>query len=166
MNREDMEIKLAVLRDIMGDARNAGAAFGVHVAGGVVTLAGKVGSFGAKMAAQDAARRVPGVIEVRNRLEFGMGEGARQSDAGIARAVGEALEMHSASGEKGISLAVSAGWVTLEGTMDDWKCRGDAENAVRRLPGVVGVVNKVGIRSASATATAKQSGERPEAVEP
>jgi osmotically-inducible protein OsmY len=45
-----------------------------------------------------------------------------------------------------IQSTVSDGWVTLEGQVNYWRERTDAERAIRRLAGVVGVINKITIR--------------------
>jgi osmotically-inducible protein OsmY len=41
---------------------------------------------------------------------------------------------------------VSDGWVTLEGEVDRWTQREDAEHAVRHLAGVQGVTNRITVR--------------------
>jgi osmotically-inducible protein OsmY len=45
-----------------------------------------------------------------------------------------------------IQSTVSDGCVTLEGEVDYWRERTDAERAIRSLAGVVGVINKITIR--------------------
>jgi len=47
-----------------------------------------------------------------------------------------------------IKSTVSDGWVTLEGDVDCWRERADAEQAVLRLVGVVGLTNKLTINPA------------------
>ena len=44
-----------------------------------------------------------------------------------------------------IRSTVSDGWVTLEGDVDIWREREDAEKAVLKLAGVVGVLNTIRI---------------------
>jgi osmotically-inducible protein OsmY len=43
---------------------------------------------------------------------------------------------------------VTDGWVTLDGLVERWSQRADAERAVRNLTGVQGVVNKIMIKPA------------------
>jgi osmotically-inducible protein OsmY len=45
-----------------------------------------------------------------------------------------------------IQSTVANGWVTLEGEVDYWRERADAERAIRQLAGVVGVINAITIR--------------------
>src|SRR5919199_5695656 len=49
--------------------------------------------------------------------------------------------------EERISTTVSDGWVTLEGEVDRWTQREDAEHAVRHLAGVQGVTNRITVRA-------------------
>lgn len=146
MQITDEELETAVTQALKDDPRVAAADLKVHVCGGVVSLTGNVSSWGVKMAAQEAARLVPGSRDVRNGIDFRMGEGARLTDADVARAVRQALELELPALAPGILCTVSAGWVTLEGAVDHWKERGDVERAVRRLPSVLSVANQVEVR--------------------
>ena len=47
-----------------------------------------------------------------------------------------------------IKITVQDGWVTLEGVAGWWFVRDEAEQTVRRVPGVVGVTNLITIGSA------------------
>jgi osmotically-inducible protein OsmY len=63
--------------------------------------------------------------------------------------------------EDKISSTVSDGWVTLEGTVESWSQRADAERAVRNLTGVKGVVNKITVKPAApATADVRKAIEQ------
>lgn len=147
MNRSDELIRSDVIHALQHDPRLVGAELGVHVSGGVVTLAGTVGSWSVKMAAQDAARSVPGSTEVRNWIVFRIGDGAGLGDADVARAVRHALDRELPALGPRVTCTVSAGWVTLEGAVDRWKQRGDVERVVRQLPGVLGVANQLDFRT-------------------
>ena len=146
MKSTDEQLAAAVSLALKDDPRIAKAELEVHVDGGVASLTGTVDSWGMKMAAQEAARRVPEITDVRNGIEFRVGKGARLSDADVTRAVRQVLEQDLPGLEPCIRWTVSAGWVTLEGAVDHWKQRGEVECAVRRLPGVLGVANQVGVR--------------------
>jgi osmotically-inducible protein OsmY len=60
--------------------------------------------------------------------------------------VRSALEWDALVPNELITSTVSDGWVTLEGDVDYWREREDAERAILRLSGVVGVINKITIR--------------------
>jgi osmotically-inducible protein OsmY len=147
MNRSDELIRSDVIYALQADPRLAGVELGVHVSGGVVTLAGTVGTWSVKMAAQEAARSVSGSPAVRNWIVFQMGDGAGLSDGDIARTVRHALDRELPALGPRVTCTVSAGWVTLEGAVDHWKQRGDVERVVRQLPGVLGVADQLEFRT-------------------
>jgi len=70
-----------------------------------------------------------------------------RTDADIAQAVRHVLQWDALVPDERIQSTVSDGWVTLEGEVDLWRERQDAERAILRLEGVVGVLNKLTIAS-------------------
>lgn len=143
--KTDSEIKQQVLRELKWDSRIAWAQIGVEVLDGVVTLSGIVNSYAKKSAAQHAAHRVAGVLDVANDIEVRPTGAFVRSDADIARAVRHTLEWDALVPDERIRSTVSDGWVTLEGEVDIWREREDAEKAVLKLAGVVGVLNMIKI---------------------
>lgn len=111
---------------------------------GVVVLTGTVSAWAKKLAAQEAAHRVKGVLDVVNDLEVAV-PGAR-SDVEIAQAVRRALEWDVYVPHQAITSTVDGGVVTLEGTVDTFSDREDALRAVRYLDGVRSVVNRIDVR--------------------
>ena len=145
--KSDSEIKQQVLRELKWDSRIAWSEIGVEVFEGVVTLTGAVNSYAKKQAAQDAAHRIDGVLDVANEIEVRpIGEFTR-TDSDIALAVRHVLQWDALVPDERIQSTVSDGWVTLEGEVNVWRERQDAETSVLRLEGVVGVVNKITIAS-------------------
>ena len=146
MKKTDSEIQQAVLRELKWDTRVEETDVGVEVDAGVVTLTGTVSSWGKRIAAQEAAHRVVGVLYVANDVHVVPG-GIGRTDTDIARAVRRALEWDVFAPEARIRSTVSDGWVTLEGDVDHWNQREDAERAIRNLAGVRGVAsNKIEIK--------------------
>ena len=143
--KTDYEIKQQVLRELKWDSRIAWAQIGVGVHDGIVTLSGTVNSHAKKSAAQQAAHRVSGVLDVANEIEVMPTGTFAHTDEEIARAVRHTLEWNALVPDERIQSTVSGGWVTLEGDVDVWREREDAEKAVLKLAGVVGVVNKISI---------------------
>jgi osmotically-inducible protein OsmY len=139
MKKTDSEIQQAVLRELKWDTRVEETDIGVEVDGGVVTLTGAVSSWAKRMAAQEAAQRVAGVLYVGNDVHVVPGSPGR-TDTDIARAVRQALEWDVFVPEARIRSTVSDGWVTLEGDVDYWNQREDAERAIRNLAGVRGIL--------------------------
>jgi osmotically-inducible protein OsmY len=146
MEKTDSEIKKAVLRELEWDTRVEETDVGVAVNEGVVTLTGTVSSWAKMMAAQEAAHRVTGVLDVANDIKVKVLGSAVRNDTDIARAVRNALEWDVFVPDTRIRSTVSDGWVTLEGDVDFWNQRDDAEKAVRNLSGVHGVSNKIEIK--------------------
>lgn len=143
--KSDVEIKQQVLRELKWDSRIAWSTIGVEVLEGVVTLSGKVNSYAKKRAAQEAAHRIAGVLDVANDIEVRPTGDITRSDADIAKAVRHVLQWDALVPDEQITSTVSDGWVTLEGDVALWRERQDAERAVLRLEGVLGVINKIAI---------------------
>ena len=144
--RSDRDLKQRILRELKWDSRISWASINVEVTDGAVTLVGTVPSYMQKIAAQDAAHRVVGVLDVANDIEVQPIDRFLRADSEIAGAVRNALEWDALVPNELIQSTVSDGWVTLEGQVDYGRERTDAERAIRRLAGVVGVTNKITIR--------------------
>ena len=144
--KSDNQIKQDVLRELKWDSRVAWAGAGVSVQDGVVTLTGTAPSYAKKLAAQEAAHRVWGVLDVANDIEVSAFAEHARTDTEIAQAVRDALEWDVLVPDEQIKSTVSDGWVTLEGAVNTLREFSDAERAVLRLAGVVGVINNIEIR--------------------
>jgi osmotically-inducible protein OsmY len=144
MNKKsDNEIKNQVLRELKWDSRIGWSEIGVEVMEGVVTLTGVVSSYAQKLAAQEAAHRINGVLDVANDVEVRPEGVFVRLDAEIALAVRHVLEWDALVPDERIKSTISDGWVTLEGDVDFWQQREDAERTVLRLEGVIGVTNEI-----------------------
>lgn len=141
--KPDNVIKTQVLRELKWDSRIGWAELGVEVHDGFVTLTGSVNSYAVKLAAQNAAHRIAGVLDVANEIEVRPVGNFMRDDEAIARAVRHILEWDALVPDEQISSTVSNGWVTLEGDVLRWREREDAEQAVLRLGGVKGVINHI-----------------------
>jgi osmotically-inducible protein OsmY len=145
--QNDKERMQRIMRELKWDSRIDWAGIHVEVKDAVATLTGTVSSYAQKIAAQDAAHRVGGVLDVANDIDVNPVNRFARTDAEIASAVRNALEWDALVPNELIQSTVSGGWVTLEGEVDYWRERNDAERAIRRLAGVVGVINKIAIRT-------------------
>jgi osmotically-inducible protein OsmY len=144
--RSDRELKQRILRELKWDSRIFWASITVEVKDAVATLTGSVVSYAQKVAAQEAAHRVAGVLDVANDIEVNPADDFMRTDSQIAHAVRGALAWDALVPDERIQSTVSEGWVTLEGEVDCGRERTDAEKAIRRLTGVVGVNNKITVR--------------------
>jgi osmotically-inducible protein OsmY len=141
--KTDAEIQQAVLRELKWDPRVEETDVGVEVDTGVVTLTGTVSNYAKRLAAQEAAHRVHGVLDVANDIKVQVPGAHARSDTEIAQAVRRALEWDVLVPADRIQSTVADGVVTLEGTVDLGHQREDAARAVRYLAGVRGVTNKL-----------------------
>jgi osmotically-inducible protein OsmY len=141
--KPDEEITSEVLFQLDWDSRLKLGEIGVAVKKGVVTLTRTVDSYSKKLAAQKAAHRVTGVLDVANNIEVKVTGSLRRTDSEIARAIRHALEWNVLVPSDQIHSTVTDGWVMLEGDVEFYSERADAERAVSHLPGVCGVTNKI-----------------------
>jgi osmotically-inducible protein OsmY len=146
--KSDAQIHHDVLEELKWDSRVDETEVGVQVDSGVVTLTGTVTSWAKRLAAQDAARRVIGVLDVANDIEVKVRGGFGRTDTEIAQAVRRTLEWDVFVPDQKITSTVTDGWVTLEGAVERWSQREDAERAVRNLTGVKIVANKITVTQA------------------
>jgi len=158
--RTDEAIQTDVLEELKWDAHVQPNEIGVAVKDGIVTLTGWVDSFLKKMAAQEAAHRVPGVKAVANDIEVRLPGFAERTDTDLAAAVLNALRWDAAIPTGKVDVTVSQGWVTLKGEVDYAFQKRDAERAVRRLSGVKGVSNLIVVKPQVFPSDLKQQIER------
>ena len=144
--RTDEQIQRDVIDELKWDARVQPNEIGVAVKDGIVTLTGWVDNFTKKWAAEEAAKRVPGVKAVVNDIEVRLPISAERTDPDIAAAVLRALEWDAFVPTDKLTVTVSKGWVTLEGTVEWEYQKEDAERVVRRLTGVKGVINLITVK--------------------
>ncbi|HWE39031.1 MAG TPA: BON domain-containing protein [Isosphaeraceae bacterium] len=121
------------------------AAIGVTAHDGVVTLNGNVRSFAEKVAAGDAAERVLGVRAIANDIEVRPVGTGQRTDADIAAAAADAIAWRTTVPDERVKVAVTKGYITLDGEVDWHFQRASAEDAVRHLLGVRGVINNIAV---------------------
>jgi osmotically-inducible protein OsmY len=146
IKRTDSEIQQDVLRELKWDTRVEETDVGVEVDEGVVTLSGTVTSWGKRFAAEEAAHRVRGVLDVANDIAIKPPGTPGRTDTEIAKAVRNALEWDVFVPDERVQSTVSAGVVVLKGDVESWAQRDDAERAVRNLSGVRGVTNRLEVK--------------------
>jgi osmotically-inducible protein OsmY len=164
--KTDSKIKSDVVEELKWDTRVKETDVGVTVKSGIVTLTGAVTSWAARLAAQDAAHRVSGVLDVANDVEVRLPGSWDKNDTDIAKAVRTALEWDVLVPDQRIQTTVSDGVVTLEGKVDFWSQHDDAGRAIRNLSGVTAVINQITVEpSLPVVSAAKVRGAIEEALE-
>lgn len=141
-----MELQRRVLDELDWEPSVDAAHIGVAVNDGVVTLTGGVQTYAEKITAEQATKRLSGVKAVANDIEVRPTFPDQPNDTEIAQAVLRALEWNVSVPHDLIQARVAKGTVTLEGEVKLWYQRQAAENAVRGLKGVKGLVNLTSIR--------------------
>ena len=139
----DASIQKQVIDELSWDTRVRETDIGVEVREGIVTLNGTVDSWAGRAAADEAAHRVAGVLDVANEIKVKLPGADLRDDADIARAVRHTLDWDVLVPADRIRTSVTRGVVTLEGTVDHWNEYEDAAKAVRNLKGVVEVHNLI-----------------------
>jgi osmotically-inducible protein OsmY len=144
--KSDSRIKLDVQDELQWEPSIDETKIGVAVDNGVVTLSGEVDSYGKKIAAEKAAKRVIGVKAVAEDIVIKLPSNLQKSDTEIAKAVLNALQWHSSVPDNAVMVKVEDGWVYLSGEVK-WSYQKDsAKYAIIDLNGVKGVVNSITIK--------------------
>jgi len=144
--RSDNEIERDVKAELEWDPDLDATDIAVSVKKGVVTLTGFVKSYLDKYEAEAAVKRVAGVVGVANDLEVRVPHVDERPDPEIARDAVAAIKSQLPVSSQNIKVIVNNGWVTLEGNVEWQYQKNTAENAVRRLKGVRGVINAIAVK--------------------
>jgi osmotically-inducible protein OsmY len=143
MNKTDSQLKTDVLNELKWDSNVNETEVGVQARDGIVTLTGNISAYHKKLAALDAAHRVFGVLDVVDEMKIRIPSIWERTDQDIAAAVRDTLKWDVSVPDQKIKSTVTSGTVTLEGVVDNWMERYNAEKAINRLTGVKGVINKL-----------------------
>jgi osmotically-inducible protein OsmY len=143
-NKSDSDVRQDVLNELMWDPSITSSEVMVSANDGIVTLTGTVPHYIEKTSAEHPAQRVGGVRGVADKLEVrGIFE---KTDEDIAKVALNALRWNYSVPEN-IKVAVTKGWLTLEGAAEWDFQRISAKNAVSELLGVRGVTNNIKLKS-------------------
>jgi hypothetical protein len=134
----------------------------VAVKDGVVTLTGFVRSYRQKRRAEADAKRVSGVIGLVNDIEVRLPLLRERPDPQIARDAVGALQLDVPEVADKIQVVVRDGWITLEGEVESYYQREEAEATVSLLRGVRGVTNLLKLKPRVAPTDIKEALERAE----
>jgi osmotically-inducible protein OsmY len=150
--RTDLDVERDVVKELRWDTRVAAPEISAVVENGIVLLQGTVSSYLKKVAAQEAAHRVAGVREVTNQITVKIPGTWYRSDREIGQAVRQALKWDVTIPDERVESSVCDGWVILDGQVDTYTQKQDADLAVRRLTGVRGLTNRIAVGAAAVSA--------------
>lgn len=154
--RSDRDIEKDVRAELEWDPYVDLADIEVSVKDGVVTLTGFVRKLIEKYEAENAAKRIAGVIGVANDIQLRKDDIVRRPDPEIAREAVAAIKSQLPAPAEQIKVVVRDGWITLEGQVYWQYQRELAEKAVRRLDGVLGVLNRIRLEPQAVTSDIKR----------
>ena len=138
----DVRLRDAVVRQLDWDPEVDDSAIGVTAKEGVVTLTGFINSYAGKLAAERVVKRVRGVRAVANDITVRLM--VDRTDADIASDAVRALKLRPRIPEN-VQVIVRNGQVTLTGKVEWLLQKEQAEEAVRHVPGVIGVLNHIDV---------------------
>jgi osmotically-inducible protein OsmY len=157
--KTDEQLQMDVQDELKWEPSVTATEIGVAVGDGVVTLSGTVPTYAEKFAAEKATRRVSGVKAVADEVTVKPYGPHKRSDTEIAEAAVRALRWHVWV-PSGIQATVAGGWVTLQGAVGWEYQRSAAYDAVRYLPGVLGVSNEITIKPTAQPTAVKEAIEK------
>ena len=141
----DKQLRQHVIDELDFEPSIDSADIGVTVENGVVTLIGHVTSYAQKLSAERATWRVKGVKAIAQEIQVRIPSDKKNNDDEIAQRAISMLAWNSSVPRDAIKVKVQDGWVTLTGQVNWNYQRVAAEAAVRKLTGVVGVINNVSL---------------------
>ena len=139
----DRRLEEAVRKAMVYDKRLSAQPIEVSVKDGIVCLAGTVQFYGRALAAYEIAAAVPGVREVSKCLV--VKPPGNFADKEVANYVRAALDAHAEVLKEAITVSVSGGVATLEGSVRDSWQQALAEDIARSARGVRDVRNRLAI---------------------
>jgi len=143
---EDKTLRQNIIDELDFEPAVNAAHIGVAVENGVVSLSGHVGSYAEKLAAEKAAKRVKGVRALAEGLKVRFASDKKTNDDEIAHRALTILQWSAVVPPNAVMVKVQDGWVTLNGEVDWQHQRAAAENLVRRLSGIHGVLNSITLK--------------------
>jgi osmotically-inducible protein OsmY len=144
----DAEVRQDVIHALEFEPSIDAAHIGVTAERGVVTLTGHVATYAEKLAAEDVARGVKGVRAIAQEIEVRYPDHKRTADDEIAQRALNILAWTAAVPVDAVTVTVAKGWVTLAGEVSWQYQKKAAEDAVYKLSGVIGVINRIVIKPA------------------
>jgi osmotically-inducible protein OsmY len=121
-----------------------------------VTLSGRVLAYVDRCAVEKALQRINGARSIKLDIEVQLPPEDQRSDAEIAQAARTALQWSAPSLMDDVQISVDDGWLTLEGEVERGSLRKRVEDAMRDLTGLVGLSNRITLRTSATPASVSQ----------
>ncbi len=143
---DDKTLRQAVVDALDWNPAIDAAHVGVAARDGVITLSGHVPNYTQKLEAERTARNVRGVTAIAEEIEVRYPGDIYPTDEEIASRAVQVLDWDISVPLDHVKVKVTRGWVTLSGELNWDYQRRNAEADVRKLDGVVGVINQVELK--------------------
>ena len=143
----DELLKRMILDELHWDPKVDQSDIGVTVSNGAVTLLGHVSSYATKFSATDAVKRVRGVKAISDEIEVNLPIERRRDDSDIAQHIARLLDWNESVSSNMVKAIVSNGTVTLSGEVEFQHQREHIEEQVRHVESVVGIKNRIALKS-------------------
>jgi osmotically-inducible protein OsmY len=144
--KTDIEVKSDVLSELNYEPTVKVTDIGVLVNQGAVTLIGYVGSYGEKVDAVRACKRVSGVLAIADEIEVRIVAGSSHSDSEIAASAAHQISACLLIPAGLVQLTVRDGWITAEGQVEWWYQKNAVENVLKYVIGMKGLNNWMTIK--------------------
>ena len=145
--KSDDELRQDIVEELQWDPAVDERGIEVAVHDRLATLSGTVPSYAHKIAVEKAVQRVDGVRAVLVQLDISPPAGQARADEAIAASATAVLDATEGLPPGAISVKADRGCLTLSGMLEWGYQRRAAEIAVGRLRGVLGIVNRIEVRS-------------------
>lgn len=143
INLSDKQLRQLVIDELDFEPSIDSAEIGVSVESGVAALTGHVSSYTQKLAAERAVWRVKGVKAIAQEIQVRIPGDKQDNDDEIAQRAVSILAWNTSVPRDAVQVRVQNGLVSLHGQVDWNYQRVAAETSVRKLSGVIGLVNNI-----------------------
>jgi len=152
----DKQLRQNVLDELEFEPSVDAAHIGVAVDDGVVTLSGHVSSYFEKLAAEQAVRKIKGVRAIAQEIEVRYPSDKKTADDEIAKRALSVIEWHAMIPQGAVKVTVQKGLVILAGEVSWQYQKKTAEDAVRKLSGITGVINNISLKPTASVSDVKK----------
>ena len=145
--KTDQELRREVERELEWDPSARCERVTVQVHQGAVTLHGVVDVYSERVAAERAALRIGGVLDVENEIGLQPVVADDPDDAAIGEAFQRKLETHVQLQQLRVQASVDERWLTLSGELERWEQHEEALRVARNVGGVRGLTDQLSVRA-------------------
>jgi osmotically-inducible protein OsmY len=147
VTKTDQELRQEVERELAWDPSARCERVTVEVHQRSVTLHGVVVAYSERVAAERAALRIGGVVEVENQIGLPPVVADDPDDAAIGEAFQRKLEAHAELQRLAVQARVEERWLTLSGDLETWEQHEEALRVARNVGGIRGLTDHLSVRA-------------------